>query len=308
MNADFLDMASFLHYGFLERALLAGLLMSTACGILSPFIVLRRLSFSADGLAHASIGGLAIGLVFFETSTTPGWASYLTSFVFTCGVGLAIAYFSSDGRIHSDTAVGVCFVAAFALGILMLSWQRRYTANLEDFLFGSILAVNALECRLLAGLALLIAFGCYVGWRWLGSWTFDEELAQTAGIPTGALRYGLLLVIAGTVVASIKVVGALLVTAMLILPGAVGTISARRMPVILAVSMATAIAGTIAGLVLSNAVDVPPGPGIVLSTFILFASAFSFQKFRFNHAKVKKDAKDAPEEPRRPSFLSRWRH
>ena len=283
MIAGFLQLDAFWHYGFLERALVAGLLMSVACGILSPFVVLRRLSFSADGLAHASIGGLAIGLVLFETGPTPGLASYAASFVFTCGVGLAIAYFSTEERLHADTAVGACFVASFALGILMLSWRQTYTANLEDFLFGSILAVNLLECRLLLGLAVLIAVGCGCCWRWLGAWTFDEELAQASGVPTGWLRYGLLAVVAATVVLSIKVVGALLVTAMLILPGAIGTLSARSLVMILLLSIVVAVAATMAGMVVSNVSNVPPGPGIVLSAFLLFVAAFFLQKFRIRH-------------------------
>ncbi len=287
MIAGALQLDSFWHYGFLERALVAGLLMSAACGILSPFVVLRRLSFSADGLAHASIGGLAAGLLLFETGPTPGLASYLTSFVFTCGVGLAIAYFSSEERLHADTAVGACFVAAFALGIVMLSWRHKYTANLEDFLFGSILAVNTLECQLLLGLTGVIGLGCLASWRWLGAWTFDEELAQASGVPTTLLRYGLLLVVAATVVLSIKVVGALLVTAMLILPGAIGTISARSLAMIVALSIAAAVAGTVAGMVLSNATDVPPGPGIVLNVFLLFVAVFFLQKFRVRHGHVK---------------------
>jgi zinc transport system permease protein len=285
--AGIFQLDAFWHYGFLERALMAGFLMSLACGILSPFIVLRRLSFSTDGLAHASIGGLAVGLVLFETGSTPGLASYVASFIFTCGVGLAIAYFSAEERLHADTAVGACFVAAFALGIVMLSWRDRYSANLEDFLFGSILAVNVLECRLLLGLAIMIAFGCFGCWRWLGSWTFDEELAKASGVPTTLLRYGLLLVVAATVVLSIKVVGALLVTAMLILPGAIGTLSARSMVMILILSVAAAIVATVAGMVLSNATNVPPGPGIVLSAFLLFASVFFLQKFRVRHSHAK---------------------
>jgi len=291
--AAILYLDSFWQYGFLQRALVAGLLMSLACGILSPFVVLRRLSFSTDGLAHASIGGLAAGLLLFETGATPGLASYIVSFVFTCGVGLAIAFFSSEERVHADTAVGACFVAAFALGIVMLSWRQRYTAHLEDFLFGSILAVNLLECRLLLGLALVVALGCFGCWRWLGSWTFDEELAKASGVPTAALRYGLLLVIAATVVLSIKVVGALLVTAMLILPGAIGTLSARSMKMILTLSVAGALSGTVAGMVLSNASDVPPGPGIVLGLFLLFVAVFFLQRFRVRHGRPMRPAPEA---------------
>ena len=278
MNFTLLN--DFLDYGFLTRALVAGLLMSVTCGLLSPFIVLRRLSFSADGLAHASLGGLALGLFLLQTGPVPTLASYTVSFVFTCGVAAAIAYFSGGQRVHSDTAVGACYVAAFALGILLLSMRNRYSGHLEHFFFGSLLAVNPLECWLLAGLCVVAALLCFVCWRWLASWTFDEELARAGGVPTTALRYALILLIAATVILSTKVVGVLLVTAMLILPGAVGTLLGRRMSFILLLSLGVALASTLTGIALSNSADVPPGPAIVLTAFALFVAAYLARRQR----------------------------
>lgn len=130
----------------------------------------------------------------------PSLASYAVSFVFTCLVAAAIAYFSGGQCVHSDTAVGACYVAAFALGILLLSLRQRYSGHLEHFFFGSLLAVNPLECWLLAGLALLALTLVLACWRWLGQWTFDEELALASGVPTGVLRYALILLIAATVI------------------------------------------------------------------------------------------------------------
>ena len=271
---------AFLEYGFLTRALIAGLLMSLTCGLLSPFVVLRRLSFSADGLAHASLGGLALGMFLLATGPAPTLASYAVSFVFTCVVAAAIAYFSGGQRVHSDTAVGACYVAAFALGILLLSLRQRYSGHLEHFFFGSLLAVNPLECWLLAALALVAAVLCFGCWRWLAQWTFDEELAQAGGVPTAALRYALILLIAATVILSTRVVGVLLVTAMLILPGAVGTLLGRSMGIITLLSLGVALASTLTGLALSNAADVPPGPAIVLTAFALFVAAYLLRRHR----------------------------
>ncbi len=271
---------AFFEYGFLTRALIAGLLMSLTCGLLSPLVVLRRLSFSADGLAHASLGGLALGMYLLATGPSPTLASYVVSFVFTCVVAAAIAYFSGGQRVHSDTAVGACYVAAFALGILLLSLRKRYSGHLEHFFFGSLLAVNPLECWLLAGLVAVAAGLCLSCWRWLGQWTFDEELAQAGGVPTAALRYALVLLIAATVILSTRVVGVLLVTAMLILPGAVGTLLGRSMGVITALSLSVALASTLGGLALSNAADVPPGPAIVLIAFGAFVVAYLLRRQR----------------------------
>ena len=273
-------MENFFQYRFLERALLAALLMSLTCGMLSPFIVLRRLSFSADGLAHASLGGLALGIFILNSGTTPTLAGYGISFLFTCGVAAAIAYFSSGNRLQSDTAVGACYVAAFALGILLLTARSRSTGHLEHFFFGSILAVNPLECWLLAGLAVLTMIFCFSNWRWLGQWTFDEELALASAVKIAWLRYALVLLIAATVILSSKIVGVLLVTALLILPGAVGTLSGRALPVILAFSIVTAMSSATAGMLLSNAANVPPGPAIVLVAFAIFLAAFFLRRRR----------------------------
>ena len=271
---------AFFEYGFLGRALVAGVLMSLACGLLSPFVVLRGLSFSADGLAHASLGGLALGLWLSPTGPAPTVGTYALAFAFTCAVALAIAWFSSRQRVQSDTAVGACYVAAFALGILLLSARRRYTGHLETFFFGSILAVNRLECLLLAGLLLVVAAWVFGGWRWLGQWVFDEELARASGVWTGHLRYGLILLIAATVVLSTKVVGILLVTAMLILPGAIGALCGQRQWTIAVMSLSVALVGTVSGMVVSNAADVPPGPAVVLVIFALFLAALGWRHWR----------------------------
>lgn len=273
-------MQNFFQYGFLKRALLAGLLMSLVCGLLSPFVVLRRLSFSADGLAHASLGGLALGVVLLNSGTTPTLAGYGVSFVFTCGVAAAIAYFSSGNRLQSDTAVGACYVAAFALGILLLTMRKGSTGHLEHFFFGSILAVNPLECGLLAGLAALTVVFCFCNWRWLGQWTFDEELARASAVKTVWLRYALMLLVAATVILSTKVVGVLLVTALLILPGAAGTLSGRNLPAIVLISLLTAMGSATGGMVFSNMANAPPGPAIVLVAFVFFLAAFFLRQRR----------------------------
>jgi zinc transport system permease protein len=273
-------MQDFLQYGFLERALVAALLLSVTCGMLSPFIVLRRLSFSADGLAHASLGGLALGIFVLNSGMTPTLAGYGISFLFTCGIAGAIAYFSGSKRMQSDTAVGACYVAAFATGILLLTLRNRSTGHLEHFFFGSILAVNPLECWLLGVLALLTILFCITQWRRLEQWTFDEELAQASGVNTVWLRYALVMLIAATVILAAKVVGVLLATALLILPGAIGTLSGRNMPFIVFLSMDAAIGCATTGMMISNSVNVPPGPVIVLLVFMCFLVAFFLRRSR----------------------------
>lgn len=285
-------------YQFLHSALLAGVFLALTCGLLSPFVVLRRLSFSADGLAHASLGGLALGIFLLNTGPNPSFPAYIISFVFTCVVAAAMAYISGQRRISSDTAVGVCYLAAFSLGVVLLSWKNRASGHLEHFFFGSILAVSPLECWLLAGVALLTAF--FVGrcWRWLGSWTFDEDLARVTGVPTFLLRYGLILLIAATVVLSTRVVGVLIVTALLILPGVIGMLWGRTMARILTVSLATAVTAVVTGLVASNASDrIQPGPIIVLVGFALFMVSLLVSRLRERRHSARPAAPARPPEP-----------
>ncbi|MCW5559181.1 MAG: metal ABC transporter permease [Verrucomicrobiae bacterium] len=275
-------MKGFFEYGFLVRALTAGFCLAVLCGVLSPVIVLRRMAFAADGLAHASLGGLALSLLFLPVAALPGLANYLVSFIFTCLVALAIGYFAR--RVQSDTAVGACYVAGFALGVTLLALRQHGLGRLEHLFFGSILAVQPLELGLLAGLTGSVLTACGLGWRWLGAWTFDEEIARAEGVPVAVLRYALMLLIAATVIVATRIVGILLVAALMVLPGATGCLVARHMGVILAISTAAAVLSATAGMAISSATNVPPGPTIVLAAFGCFLAAFCASRWRDRRA------------------------
>ena len=271
------ELHSIFDYGFLRRAVLAAILMSLTCGLIAPVVVLRRLSFSTDGLAHSSLGGLAIGVIFVTNGASPSLISYLISFIFTVSVAAGITYLSENNRIDSDTAVGVCYVAAFALGVLVLSLREGYSGHLDQFFFGSLLAVNQIECLLLLILS-LISF-IFIFWNWLsvGKWTFNEEMAHAEGVPVKKLRYFFMFLVVAVVIVSSRVVGVLLVTSMLIVPGAVGSLASRSMFGITIVSIATALVSSLIGLSISNSYDVPPGPVIVLTGFLIFLGTYLTQ-------------------------------
>ena len=271
------ELHSILDYGFLRRAVLAAILMSLTCGLIAPVVVLRRLSFSTDGLAHSSLGGLAIGVIFVTNGASPSLISYLISFIFTVSVAAGITYLSENNRIDSDTAVGVCYVAAFALGVLVLSLREGDSGHLDQFFFGSLLAVNQIECLLLLILS-LISF-IFIFWNWLsvGKWTFNEEMAHAEGVPVKKLRYFFMFLVVAVVIVSSRVVGVLLVTSMLIVPGAVGSLASRSMFGITIVSIATALVSSLIGLSISNSYDVPPGPVIVLTGFLIFLGTYLTQ-------------------------------
>ena len=274
---DWVELYSIFDYGFLRRAVLAAIMMSLTCGLIAPVVVLRRLAFSTDGLAHSSLGGLAIGLLFVSNGASPSLQSYLISFLFTVSVAAGITYLSENNRIDSDTAVGVCYVAAFALGVLVLSLRKGYSGHLDQFFFGSLLAVNHLECLLLLILGLISFIFIFRHWLSIGKWTFNEEMARAEGVPVKKLRYFFMFLVVAVVIVSSRVVGVLLVTSMLILPGAVGSLTSHSMFGITIVSVATALVSSLIGLSISNSYDVPPGPVIVLSGFLIFLGAYLTQ-------------------------------
>ena len=276
---DWVELYSIFDYGFLRRAVLAAIMMSLTCGLIAPVVVLRRLAFSTDGLAHSSLGGLAIGLLFVSNGASPSLQSYLISFLFTVSVAAGITYLSENNRIDSDTAVGVCYVAAFALGVLVLSLRKGYSGHLDQFFFGSLLAVNHLECLLLLILGLISFTFIFRHWLSIGKWTFNEEMARAEGVPVKKLRYFFMFLVVAVVIVSSRVVGVLLVTSMLILPGAVGSLTSHSMFGITIVSVATALVSSLIGLSISNSYDVPPGPVIVLSGFLIILGAY-FTQYR----------------------------
>ena len=172
-------------------------------------------------------------------------------------VAAGITYLSENNRIDSDTAVGVCYVAAFALGVFGAFTSRRLFWPFGSILFGSLLAVNQIECLLLLILS-LISF-IFIFWNWLsvGKWTFNEEMAHAEGVPVKKLRYFFMFLVVAVVIVSSRVVGVLLVTSMLIVPGAVGSLASRSMFGITIVSIATALVSSLIGLSISNSYDVP---------------------------------------------------
>ena len=143
---------------------------------------------------------------------------------------------------------------------------------------------HALELTLLAGLTLLTLAACVGCWRWLGAWTFDEELARAEGVPVVALRYALMLLVAATVIVATRVVGVLRVAALLVLPGAAGCLGARRLSRIVLASLAAALVSALSGMAASNAANIPPGPAIVLCAFGCFLVAFAWSRWRDRRA------------------------
>ena len=260
-------MTDFFAYGFIQRALITGALLGVSCAVLAFFVVLRRMAFIGVGISHAALGGVALGVVL-------GISPVLAATVFSVGVAWVIGWIAARGRISEDTAIGVFFPTAMALGVALISLSPTYRQDLMGYLFGNILSVRSADVWILAALAgvslgILALF--FKEFLFLG---VDEEAARAAGLPAEPLRYLLLTVLAVTIVASMKLVGIVLVSAFLVIPAATGQAVARSTRGMLTVAVVSSLLSVVGGLWLSWLWNLPSGASIVLLAAALFFAAF----------------------------------
>jgi len=256
-----------LSYAFMQRALIAGAFIGVLCAVMGVYIVLRGLSFIGAGIAHASFGGVAIG---FFTGINPVW----TAVAFCLGIAWAIGLVSRRGKVKEDTAVGIFFASTMALGILLIGLMEGYNQDLFGYLFGSILAVTRTDVVITFVVGLGILAVVVLLYKELMFVTFDSEMAEVTGVPAEGLYFLLLSLVALTVVLSIKVVGIVLVSALLITPAAAAYQWSEDFGRMMALAIVISLISTVGGLFLSYWLNTASGATIVLlSTLIFFASA-----------------------------------
>lgn len=249
--------------GFLRRALLAGLLTAISCGLLSPFVVLRRMAFAGHGLSHAAFGGATLALLL-------GLNLSLGGAVFAGILAIVLALWTRKGQISEDSAIGILVAASMALGVICLSLLKRYTQDVFSFLFGNILAVLPGDLTFSLAAGILTAACILLFARSLISATFHEDLARVEGVRVDGMRVLLFLLVALTVVAAMKLVGAILVSALLVMPGATALLIARRFVSVQIGALLIALIAVILGMFLSYLLDLPTGATIALLLFAVY--------------------------------------
>jgi zinc transport system permease protein len=251
---------------FMQRALVAGVLVGFLASYYGVFVVQRRLSFLGTGLAHAAFGGIALGLLL---GVEPLWVAL----PFTVVVALAINWVRGRTGLAGDTAVGIFFAVAVALGVLFLFLKREYTAEAFTYLFGSILAVGPVDLWLTGGVTLAALLTLPRLWgRWAYA-TFERDLARADRLPVERDDYLLSVLLAVTVVVAVKVVGIILVAAFLVIPAAAARLLTTTFRTMTALSVGIGIVSALAGLVASYALDVPSGATIILGQALVFFGA-----------------------------------
>lgn len=253
-------------FPFMRDAALLGLMVALPAGLLSCFLVLRGWSLMGDAVSHAILPGVVLAYV-------AGVPLILGAFVAGLGSAMAAGWLQGNSRIKRDTVLGVVMSGMFGLGMVL------YTAipselHLDHILFGNMLGIGPDDLRLGAIISALVGGALLLKWRDIALASFDPVQARVSGLAVRWLDYALLAMISATVVAMLSAVGIILSVALLIAPGAIAFLLARRLAVMLGVAVAVAGFSTLVGVWVSFWLDSAPAPTIVLLLLIQFIAAF----------------------------------
>lgn len=258
-----------LRYEFMLRGLLASLTVGVVCAVIGCYVVLRGMAFLGDALAHAILPGVAIAYLLKGDLLIGALAAAVV-------VALGIGVVTRQGTIKEDTAIGVFFAAALALGVLLISTVRAFATDLTHIMFGNVLGVSASDLALTAGLAVIVFAAIALLYKPFLVVSFDPVLATTLRWPVGLLRATMLVLLALTIVVSLQTVGVGLVAAMLVTPAATAFLLTRRLPAMMLVSAGLGAVSSVAGLYLSYYLNVASGAAVVLVATGFFLLAFLF--------------------------------
>lgn len=263
------DYASVLQKQFFQHALLATIMIGTICGIVGTYVVLRGFAFIGDALAHASFPGVAIAYLL-GTNILGGAlvAGFATSAL--------IGYLARHRRVSNDTAIGVLFAGAFALGVMIISRLRSYRKDLASLLFGNILGVGQIDLLIIAGIGLFVILVVIVFYRELLVNAFDPTYAASLGYRTGLLDMLTLGLLTLTIVVGLQAVGNVLVVAMVVTPSAAARLLADRVPTMMGLGALIGALSGVIGLLVSYPLDLAPGATIVMVATACFFLALLF--------------------------------
>jgi len=262
-------LATPLAYEFMQRGLLASLMVGILCAVVGCYVILRSMAFLGDALAHAILPGVAVAYLLQINLTIGALAAAIL-------VAMGIGFFSRQGTIKEDTAIGILFAASLALGIAIISTVRTYAVDLTHILFGNMLGVSSTDLWITATVGLIVLTTVILLYKEFMVISFDPVLAATLRLPIDLLRNVMLILLALTIVVSMQTVGVGLVAAMLVTPSATAYLLTRRLPTMMALSAVIGALASVAGLYLSFYVNIASGAAVVLIATGLFLLAFLF--------------------------------
>lgn len=246
-----------LQYSFMQRALLEVVLMGLTTGVIGAYVVLRGWAFLGDALSHAIFPGVVISFLIHASF-------FVGALAFGVVTALTIGALARNRRVSEDSAIGVLFAGMFALGIVLISTIQGYTADLASFLFGDVLGVSPSDVLASVLIGLLVLAALILFYKELLLVAFDSDMAESIGLPVWLIDLGLLILIAMTIVVSLRAVGNILVVAMLVTPAAAARLWTDRLLVMMGLSALFGALGGIVGLLVSYHTDLAAGGTIVL--------------------------------------------
>jgi manganese/iron transport system permease protein len=266
-----------LKYEFMQRGMIAAVLVGIVCAVVGTYVVLRGMAFFGDALAHTILPGIAVGyLITGGARDTLFWWALGTAIVAALGIGAI----SKQAEIREDTAIGIIFAGMFALGIALISTVRSYAVDLSHFLFGDVLGVSAQSLWLIIVFVVIILLTIAAFYKEFLTLSFDPILAMTLRLPVTLLNNLLLGLIAVTVAVSLQTVGVALMVAMLVTPAATAYLLTQRLPVMMALAAFFASLAGVIGLYLSYYLSIASGAAIVLTATTFFLFAFLWKRMK----------------------------
>jgi len=270
-------MMEILQYEFIRNSILAIILASIACGIVGVYVVIKRIVFISGGIAHASFGGIGLG---YFLGINPTWGIIPFGIISALVMGLV----SRRTRIPEDTAIGILWALGVSLGIIFIGLSPGYAPNLFSYLFGSILTVTPADLMVMLILDLVIIKVVFLFYKEFLALSFDDEFATVVGVPTEELYLLLLCLIALTVVVLMRVVGIILVIALLTIPAAISKQFTANLKKMMFISVLLSAIFGMLGLVLSYQFNLASGATIVMVSGIGFILSWLYNdKFCARH-------------------------
>jgi zinc transport system permease protein len=249
--------------GFIQRALVAGIAISILCSIIGLFLVLRRQSLFGDSLAHMAFGGIAVGIY---TNTYPLWTAFIASIL----AALGITKLQRSSNIPADSAVAIMLTAGLAIGILLLSFAGGFSVDLFSFLFGNILLVSLEDTLLISFLTAIVLLSVTILFKKFLYITFDEQQAEVSGLQVQKLNYFFIVLASLTVIASMRLVGILLISSLTVIPNITAMMFGTGFKRTLLISVLISMTSVVSGIFLSYALNSAPSGTIALISISFF--------------------------------------
>jgi manganese transport system permease protein len=258
-----------LQFMFMQRALLAAVLVGVICAVIGSYLLVKRWALLGDAISHAVLPGVVLGYAYF------GGQFFIGALATGLLTALGIGYVERNSRIKEDAAMGLMFIGAFALGLALIS-IIRIQVDLFHVLFGNVLGVSPQDMLFMIATGVIVILAVTLFYKELQIWTFDPVIAQAMGLPVRGLHYMMMILLSMTIVASLQAVGIVLVVAMLIAPAATAYLLTHRLSRMIAIAIFVGVFSGVSGLYLSYYLNIASGATMVLVCLFLFSLAFFF--------------------------------